>query len=703
MLVRRSAPRYLVSCFLAIGTCFALVPAGASGLPPGWTYELVSPRDSGGSDLTMASGAPDVEHAWVGGFAPISDHQQTGNSTVLLARRTMSGWATQDLGTRDTPDGQSASYELEARSTNSETAIVSSCARVLLGCNGDARFESVESDGTRTLLLDVPLASFFDTRPEFSAASTDLSTMVVLVPVGGAPLLPEDTHTQGAGLYVVHGQGQVTFLGKDEFGAVLDCGAVLGNGGNTGFQQTGVSANGRTIAYTGPDPAVGCSEAPTVYVFHNGTTSSISRPASGPGNGAKFVGLSQDGQRVFFITSNHLLASDADGTPDLYAYEVGGGLSRLTTDADVSSAVVSPHGDYIYFTAGKQVNGQGADGGADLYEYHDGEITHVVDAEDGAIGLGQKVNSGIPSLLTPDGRHLLFASNEALVGPPSNGHYQLFQYDADGRELRCISCHPDGATPSTDTLFPAGGVSPQRSADQRLQSDDGSTVAFETFESLLPEDTNSGDDVYRWHDGELSLISDPGVAVQRPGWVAGITAQGDGIFFTSHARLTPDAEQDNRKLYLARAGGGFDFTPPAPLCVENECQPESSPGPGAPLLASMTLRSPGGKTTSSRAVRKLQLTASARRNLVANKRAQLVVLAGNTPGRVRIRVSARVGTRWLSISTLTGALRAGARTRTVIHLPRGAHRYLATHGALRVRVVAEGVNGGPPARLELTL
>src|SRR6185295_14014327 len=204
--------------------------------------------------------------------------------------------------------------------------------------------------------------------PDFAGASDDLSRIVFLNPAGRPSLLSEDTHAEGRGLYGSH-DGQLEFIGVDAAGNPLSCGAVVANdeGFNVGngFEQSGVSADGDTVAFESPDPESGCPEPLDLYLHRNGHSIDISAPrpsdpAYGEGSadeGAAFVGMSRDGDQVYFTTRTRLdTVNDTDPDTDLYRYDaVTDSVTDLVPGASVSKVTVSPQGDFVYFVAANPI------------------------------------------------------------------------------------------------------------------------------------------------------------------------------------------------------------------------------------------------------------------------------------------------------------------------------------------------------------
>lgn len=575
----------------------SLAVSTANALPSGWGYELISPADTLGSDLASGLASTSGDRAWFTSSVPLAGNQFSGNAVVFEATRTASGWQSRDLG-----EPGNDWFVLLGRSEDATAKILEVCEGSLLNClPGEYKLVKIDGSGNRTTMFSMALPKRRP-LPSLVGVSPDASDIYLRNPGTEAPLLSDDTHTAGAGLYMSH-EGTLSFIGTDEHGDVVPCGAVLANdnsnlaGIGTGFKQDGISEDGRTVAYEAPDPAAGCSDPTDVYVRSNGTTIDVSKPRDGSADtGARFIGASNDGSLTFFVTANGLVTDDLDGTADIYVYDGGTQeVRRLTAGVgvDEGQAAVSPEGDFVYFVSSRaDPAAGGVTGQPNLYVYHAGAVRLIASATTGTPLLGGSALSSSPTSITPDGTHLLFLSTDALgTGMKTGEQAQLFQYSYTNDELDCVSCPPDGSVPPLDTGFPS--APPVGNDDQRFQSDDGDTIAFDTRNALLPQDLNgTGRDVYLWRRGKpLSLIS-TGVS-PSDSQMYGLTGEGSAVFFTSADRLVAGISQSNKKFYVARLGGGF--APPGAdvRCAEDACQgsPTSPPTFAAPI--SQTLVGPG--------------------------------------------------------------------------------------------------------------
>ncbi|HYV17298.1 MAG TPA: hypothetical protein VE972_14890, partial [Conexibacter sp.] len=301
------------------------------------------------------------------------------------------------------------------------------------------------------------------------------------------------------------------------------------------------------------------------------------------------------------------------------------------------------------------------------------------------------------SPLTPDGTHLLFLSSAEFTSQPLGGTTQLFQYDQPNNTVTCISCPPDGSVPAFGVAFPV--ANPTGNSDQRFQSDDGHTVVFETQARLLPQDVNTAFDVYMWHDGDLSLVSDG--HNQLDSILMSTDAAGHNVFFTTNARLAPQDDEDTSKLYDARLGGGFPLNPPPPPCADDSCQPPLSNDPVYTPGGSETYTGPGnqtGHTSHSRHLAILALTPAARRQLLHTGHTTLKIHA-NKRGKLRIRLTSTAHRHRTTLATLTRTLRKTGTIRIQIHLTRHARTTLHAGTTIRFTITLNGHTISRTARL----
>jgi hypothetical protein len=204
--------------------------------------------------------------------------------------------------------------------------------------------------------------------------------------------------------------------------------------------------------------------------------------------------------------------------------------------------------------------------------------------------------------ITPDGRHLVFESRRPLSGYENRPagteqlQFEVFDYAAEGGDLTCASCDPTGAPPNVVEIESGLTRLPVTAASttyvHRWISDDGNRVFFNSEQRLVPQDTNSVQDVYEW---EREGTSGCPVATSRSGgcvfllsggetrgysFLVDADATGNNVFLEHQGPLGgAEVPVGRNALYDARVGGGFP-RPAGAACVGGGCQ-AGSPGPAS--------------------------------------------------------------------------------------------------------------------------
>jgi hypothetical protein len=488
-----------------------------------------------------------------------------------------------------------------------------------------------------------------------AGASRDLSR-IVLESVDHAVVPGSGAETQDPGsraLYEWTG-GEFTLASVNSNGSPFRCGALLGQGRiEEGSRHNAVSADGSKIFFTAPDPYMGgnfpqdgsggpgcwnsaSANTPQLYMRSGGSTVEVSKPDAGVTDPtgrhpAVYAGASEDGSRVFFVTEAELTKDDAGiHDPELYEYDTETAkLSRISAGESGDAVgnvhtvpAISADGTAVYFTAtgrlttaAPEITGErGVASLVNLYRYDTSTATTVYvatissgDYPDNNVaawwpGLGLfgeiarelSLASNANWYTTPDGRYLLFATTNELVGystaeasprdcprfdtqEPVFGHCdEVYRYDAADGNIVCVSCDPSGAPPTSNAFFGhAAGPRGPAGGSVRAMSDDGSYAFFDTADALVPQDSNGTSDVYEWHNGHISLISSGHDAA--PSYFLGASADGSNVFFGTHARLVPQDTDTAGDIYDARICTESDpcIKPPAgetAQCEGGACQ-----------------------------------------------------------------------------------------------------------------------------------
>jgi WD40-like Beta Propeller Repeat len=303
-------------------------------------------------------------------------------------------------------------------------------------------------------------------------------------------------------------------------------------------------------------------------------------------------GMTPDGKNVFFVTDTPLLPGDTNGGPDLYRYKDSADpssdnnltlISQTGDLAEMRFIGMSDDGERVYYATG--------DRRLVVWDHGASKVisSTFVLSEDPELGVS--LTSARPGYgrVTPDGSYFAFGTTETLdgihgpTGEVTNGHLEMYLYSLGDHTLRCVSCPSHSAT-SDATVLPKvtfgnptlsnGGFRP------RFLSDSGH-VFFSTAEGLVPQDTNGVLDAYDYDPatGRVSLVSTG--KGKDPATFADASASGDDVFLVTRQRLVSSDRDDLVDLYDVRVNGGFpqgQTVSPAP-CLEEVCQGSHSAAP----------------------------------------------------------------------------------------------------------------------------
>jgi DNA-binding beta-propeller fold protein YncE len=299
------------------------------------------------------------------------------------------------------------------------------------------------------------------------------------------------------------------------------------------------------------------------------------------------MGASLDASRVYLVSSEDLDEGASAGQPNLYLHERGEGHTFVATIPGI----------------GDEFGPEGAKSAIDVFPSR---------------RLSRVSPDGLSAAFVSTSRELAesvagYDNRDIATGEPAR---EVYLYDAVEETLVCASCNPSGARPSgraADNARAAAQIPAWMTTTHpgRALSEDGSRLLFESYEALVPRDTNGKRDVYQWQraqseqdclegiggelfvpdsGGCLSLISS-GTDSEDVEFVDAST-DGDDVFFLTSSSLLPQ-DIDFRDLYDARAGGGYPPPPvPEPECEGDACQSAPSPPP-TPTPASATYRGAG--------------------------------------------------------------------------------------------------------------
>ena len=330
---------------------------------------------------------------------------------------------------------------------------------------------------------------------------------------------------------------------------------------------------------------------------------------------------------------------------DLYEFDLAKALAGEPASVLIAAGVMGVAGSSedasrIYFVSKEELNGEGVAGKPNLYLRDSGKAIKFIatlfagetqlDNGDlnGSTHFPFSVATRYPIAhgvrITADGDHFAFVSAARLTSydntDAANGRpaIEVYLYDTASDQVHCVSCNPSGSRPMgreiVDSKVQKYGVSAQMAPAvneifvPRSLSADGSRLFFESYESLLPRDTNATEDVYEWersssqkeceeHGAELFVSSAAGcLSLISSGKgsddseFADATPDGSNVFIGTGESLLPQ-DTGQVDIYDVREGGGF----PAPAQIVpcdpsgESCQPRLS----APVSPDPATTTPG--------------------------------------------------------------------------------------------------------------
>jgi len=434
-------------------------------------------------------------------------------------------------------------------------------------------------------------------------------------------------------------------------------------------------------------------------------TVEVSAPegANVAGSQRRYLDASADGRHVFFWTDGRLTDDGVAGGA-IYRYDVdpAGGAGDLVF-IGAAPAIGGAPPTAIASDSGAELLYQG---GADVVAHAGGTNRILLQGEviggrfgfRGSVPVSIGASAGIrddrcPSAaVTPDGRFFTFVVGGLVAST-------IYRYDTVATELKEVSATPDIPSGSSLNVFmgTCAATGAPRPVRNRLISDDGRRIFFDTSAEFVPEDNNDRIDVYEWFDdgtpaGRISLIS-AGTGREQSGFV-GMDATGDNAFFVTADPLVPQDVDTVYDIYNARVGGGFPFTRAAPPCSGDDCQGSGPSEAQSPVIASEIFFGAGNLEETS---------------VAPARPARVTVLRGAVRGStiaIRVRVPMR-GSLVVSGSrtrTARRTLKRGGAHVVRVRLTRAATRRLKRNGRLSVRVrVSYTPTGGTTSTAALTL
>lgn len=688
MALRAPSGRYGAA---GIGLLAALVLPGGAAAAPGRGYEMVSPVEKQGYDLVAgpsfgvfpkaSESGQEIIYSSIGAF---SDAPSNLFQTFFLGKREGDplAWASRAISPVQLVVPEAFNQRnVFAHSDDLAKSVVGSTAALAPGAREGAGnlYVRANATGTFTLIATSPFPSFVGVvtgaANPVAASTSDLNALLFTASAVLAPGAIE-----GANNTYRWDGSEVELVSRLPGGAPTEAfGLAVTADGFTAFYRSDLT-NAIYMKRAGEDP---------VLVSVSVRPGDPQSPAF-----SEFQALSRDGRYLYF-TSSERLTPDATaggvGTHDLYRYTVEDGrLEDLTTqDPDGGQAEIqgfagtSYDGETAYFFARGELAPGAVDGEKNLYRWS---------RSDGIRTIGKRSASGLDTVqqmaqVSPSGEYLAFRSlarltaydnmSEACSSVPGveDECGEVYRY-SEASGMQCVSCASTGVRARghatlggqlsvAPTFFPGYTV--------RSVADDG-TVYFNTFDSLVPADTNGRGDAYVRRGSGAEILSTGKSADDS--WFADSSVSGDDVFVFTRERLVSVDIDNYMDLYDARVGGGIPSqnppTPPAPCAAPGECRGEGTSQPPLSPAQSETFSSSGNVDET------IPQAPATLRVLSAARSGRAVVL------RIRLSRSGTLTVRGSRLRTSTRRVTAGTRTVRVSLTRAGVKRLNAT-GALTVR------------------
>jgi hypothetical protein len=662
-----------------------------------------------------SGGAPLVTGASLGSFAGGFDQVDSVRGADYAFVREAAGWTTRPL---DPSPAEHVVNPLPARREGEAIAVSEGGAAVLmLHTPAESIYGSElylrSPQGVYSTIGPAVSSAALPSEPvglanannhvRFAGASQDLSHVLYYLEPSqnglraGATtnLWPGDTTTESTGLpdtggtptslyeYTGTGHEEPALVAVDSEHRLLgQCGVTLGGPvtaeeegvpEDTGNARDAVSATGQTVFVTVSPQCPGSGNAPPgygppayeLYARIDGQrTEAVSEPspeecqgqcAGVPIGDASFQGASQDGSKVFFLSTQKLLpaasedngthlnseggevadsavlnggcqAASAGGGCNLYEYDLSASAGhRLTLVSGGSGggafvqgvAAVSDDGSHVYFVARAKLTGANSEGvepgegEENLYAFDNGQLTFIATLSEAEADARQWALEGsAPMNVTPDGHVLVFESQAALTRGVEGGSSQIYRYTADEPRSQKPLLDVSAGSEAVGASIPHphfNGAEVVGAGSHPAVSSSGETVVFTSSAALAPETggTPGARYIYEWEHGQVGLVSAPRVTAVPP-HLLGIDASGADIFFETVGSLVPRDTDTLVDLYDARANGGF--TEPASVATCNGgCLAPENPVPKLPDPGTAT-RAPGDNQPPGLAIKSKPLT-----------------------------------------------------------------------------------------------
>jgi hypothetical protein len=310
-------------------------------------------------------------------------------------------------------------------------------------------------------------------------------------------------------------------------------------GGNGPFESGGaqISQSGTAIVFMSSDrlTADDTNSNPDLYLRAGGQVTLLS---GGPIN-EQFdtvypVGISRDGQRIFFTTTRQLSPIDTNLHHDVYKWEGGSrtiesvGTNGENAGPTIYSEAIDADGRHLFFSTYGHLSPLDTDDASDVYERSGGVTTLASIGPAGGNGIYGVSFAGVSA----DGSHVFFTTDERLTSSDTDDYRDIYSRAAGVTTL--VSAGPLGHNEDfQNTRFWSSSA-------------DGRRAFFTTFDQLTADDTDGVQSAYEYSGGAAARWLAPAYSV------GGNSADGSRVFlFTTYPLLPVDTDSN---CYLESPG-----------------------------------------------------------------------------------------------------------------------------------------------------
>jgi hypothetical protein len=658
----------------------------AAGQPAPRTFELVTPVNKKGAVIAQLLGfqaAPDGSALAMQLVAPPTDAEASVLETRYVTRRGPDGW----MPWTPTDPPQNVGRAISA----SATQAVSPDFRYALVVSNRALTPGAYEGGGNLYVRDLETGafSFVGGNPGMSSYFALSSLQRQWIYMGGAddfdwimlasdiPLFPGAPQT---GIYRWSRTDGLELESRlpDETPA---------QGVQVAFapmRQLQVSGDGKTFYFAAGD------SVPGVYRRSEGQTTpiSVSEIPGDPDTPQRGVidGVSRDGRYAFFRSQTPL----TEGLPPEVNVDLYPGLYRYDAEQDDIEFVGA-----VVATFDGRVWGASDDGGTIYYDKPPSPGT----IDDSATnvwrdGVTSKVTAEHPDQGTESGVQLFVSPNGRFFGYPSRADESIYLFDAETAQNVCVNCDANGAAIGQSRL--PGGARTLSNYEPRVVTNEG-VMYFDSAAPLLAADHNEAYDVYRYQDGNLTLIS-PGDG-PFDAQFSDATPDGSHVFFTTTEGIVRWDIDQTVDVYDSRTDGTPVEPPPSSAeCAGDACQGAAGGSPKAPNLNSDGQNGVrgGGKVRDIRKLSGRQLATLAR-----GGKARLR-LSVDAPGRVSLIGRARIDGSKRRVTSASARAKKAGPISVPFSLSKAALRQLRERETLAVTLLVR-LNDSSPNKGSFTL